>query len=53
MVMLDAGFYIGKTGYLALMLPLTDSDYDNFADAFDGFLDTYGDLIENNIIKIQ
>ena len=49
MVMLDAGFYIGKTGYLALMLPLTDIDYENFANAFDGFLDTYGDLIENNV----
>ena len=49
MAMLDAGFYIGKTGYLALMLPLTDIDYENFANAFDGFLDTYGDLIENNV----
>lgn len=49
MAMLDAGYYVGKTGYLALMLPLTDSDYDNFADAFDGFLDRYGELIAGNV----
>lgn len=49
MAMLEAGFYIGKTGYLALMLPLTASDYDQFANAFESFLDTYAELIEQNI----
>lgn len=45
MAMLNAGFYIGKAGYLALMLPLAETDYDGFAAAFEQFLDTYGDVI--------
>lgn len=46
--MLQAGFYVGKTGYLALMLPLTTEDYNHFAQAFTEFLDKYGELIEQN-----
>jgi glutamate-1-semialdehyde 2,1-aminomutase len=49
MAMLEAGFYIGKAGYLALMLPLTDADYDRFANAFDEFLDRYSELIVNAV----
>ncbi len=49
MSMLEAGFYIGKAGYLALMLPLDDADYDRFANAFEAFLDRYGELIADAV----
>lgn len=49
MAMLAAGFYVGKSGYLALMLPLTDDDYDRFVQAFASFLDHYGELIDDTV----
>lgn len=49
LAMLEAGFYVGKAGYLALMLPLQDIDYDNFAAAFDHFLQRYGELIDSAV----
>ena len=47
--MLNNGFYIGKAGYLALMLPLTDTDCDRFTQVFEHFLDVHGQIICDNI----
>jgi glutamate-1-semialdehyde 2,1-aminomutase len=40
--MLSRGFYVARRGFIALALPLTDADYDAFADAFDDFLAACG-----------
>ncbi|WP_137388686.1 aspartate aminotransferase family protein [Rhodoligotrophos defluvii] len=33
--MLERGFYMARRGFISLSLPLTDADYDRFAEAFD------------------
>jgi len=40
--MLARGFYVARRGFIALSLPLTASDYDAFAAAFDDFLGACG-----------
>ncbi|HEX5794932.1 MAG TPA: aminotransferase class III-fold pyridoxal phosphate-dependent enzyme [Geminicoccaceae bacterium] len=40
--MLARGFYVARRGFIALSLPLVESDYDAFADAFDDFLGACG-----------
>lgn len=43
--MVDRGFYLARRGYMSLSLPLTEADYDAFADAFDDVLGAIGHLI--------
>jgi glutamate-1-semialdehyde 2,1-aminomutase len=44
--MLERGYYFARRGYIALSLPTTDADCDDFATAFDHFLQNRGPLIE-------
>jgi glutamate-1-semialdehyde 2,1-aminomutase len=45
--MLARGFYVARRGFLALSLPLTQGDYDAFADAFEDLLETYGPVLRS------
>jgi len=44
--MLERGYYLAARGYITLSLALTDDDLDGFCQAFEGFLDAYGGLID-------
>lgn len=51
LAMLNAGMYMNKQGYMALMLPLMTEDYDGFASLFEEFLLTHRQIIEDNVIQ--
>ena len=43
--MLNRGFYMGKGGLSSLSLPLTDLDFDAFANAYEQFLADYASVL--------
>jgi glutamate-1-semialdehyde 2,1-aminomutase len=43
--MLARGFYVARRGFIALSLPLGESDYDAFADAVEDFLGACGPVL--------
>jgi glutamate-1-semialdehyde 2,1-aminomutase len=43
--MLARGFYVARRGFIALSLPLVESDYEAFADAFQDFLSACGPVL--------
>jgi glutamate-1-semialdehyde 2,1-aminomutase len=45
--MIERGFYLGKSGLSSLSLPLDDSDYNQFADAFADFLATHKSILHD------
>jgi len=47
--MIDRGYYLARRGFIALSLPTTEADAENFASAVGDFLDTHGAMIERTL----
>ena len=45
--MLERGFYLARRGFISLSLPLTAADHDEFAAAFEDFVETYGAVLRH------
>jgi glutamate-1-semialdehyde 2,1-aminomutase len=39
------GIYMARRGFMSLSLPLTETDHDNFVEAFEDFLDEYAGVL--------